>query len=356
MASTAPENSFDLAALSPAKRAALEAMLLAKQSGQAAAERIPRREAGADAVLSYAEQRLWLLDRLEPNHPFYNMPLAARLTGKLDPAAFSRSLSQLVTRHETLRYGYTTDAGQPRRTVHDEVTVAPRFVDLRGEAIDDAALQRRMRVEARTPFDLSSPPLLRCVVYELSDEERVVLLVMHHIISDGWSMGVMLAELAALYDAAVERPCIESPLAPLPIQYSDFAVWQRERLDGEPFEEQVDFWRRTFADAPPPIELPIDFARSPVQDFDGAVLPFALPATTSKEINATAQRFQATPFMVLMAAYQAWLSRYTGEVDVCVGSAVANRTKAELEKLIGFFVNTLAVRSDLSDDPAFEEL
>lgn len=345
-----------LASLSPAKRAALEAMLLARGAEQAASDRIPRCAPEQRGTLSFAEQRLWLLDRLEPDHPFYNMPIAVKLTGQFDQDAFARALQKIVARHETLRYGYASEAGQPCRTIHGSVAVEPEYVDLTNQAADCSPLEQQMRDAARAPFDLAQPPLLRCVVYELSPHERVVLLVMHHIVSDGWSMGVMLSELSAFYQAALRGPCQADPLLPLPIQYSDFAAWQRERLEGEGVERQLAYWRERLADAPAAVPLPTDFPRPPVADFDGAVLPFELSHEASERLINVAQRAEATPFMVLMAAYQAWLSRYTGARDLCVGTAVANRTKAELERLIGFFVNTQAIRVDLSEDPTFDEV
>ncbi|MEM6331232.1 MAG: condensation domain-containing protein, partial [Planctomycetota bacterium] len=357
MASAAEENlSEQLATLSPAKRAALEAMLLARGGERAGAGRIPRRAADTPAPLSFAEQRLWLLDRLEPEHPFYNMPLAARLTGPLDTKAFAYALEQLAARHETLRYAYAEQAGEPVRTIHNAVRLAPRLVDLRSEPNPEDALQRAMRSESRRPFELSRPPLLRCVIYKLAGTRHVVLLVMHHIVSDGWSMGVMLSELTALYDAALRGPCAASPLAPLPLQYSDFAAWQRGQLDGAPIQQQLNYWRRRLADTPPALELPTDCPRPPVQDYEGGAVPLALGESLSSRLRAFAEQRGVTPFTVLMAAYQAWLCRHTGADDLCVGAVVANRTRAELERLIGFFVNTQAIRIDLSDDPEFSRL
>jgi len=349
-----------LASLSPAKRAALEQMLLAQKAEQAAAERIAPCPANQRDTLSFAEQRLWLLDQLEPNHPFYNMPLAARLVGPFDAKAFGEALNLLAARHETLRYSYTDANGQPQRHVAHTVDIRPQVVDLRpsttGEpAIDQPALEQRMREQARVPFALDAPPLLRCVLYELSDDERVVLLVMHHIVSDGWSMWVMLGELAALYEEAQSKQC-HSALLPLPIQYSDFAVWQRQRITSQVLAEQTKYWQGQLADAPPSLELPTDHPRSPNPDFEGAVLSFDLPSPLSDELRRLADTAGVTPFMLLMAAYQAWLARYTGQQDLCVGTVVANRTKTELERLIGFFVNTLALRADLSGDPTFNDL
>lgn len=343
-----------LEALSPAKRAALEKALIARGARRASAERIPKAPAKRAETLSFAEQRLWLLDQIEPNHPFYNMPLAARLEGPLDQAAFSRALQQIVDRHETLRYAYKLVDGQPRRKVLGSAKVTPRIVDLSESPPTEEELNELLRKEARVPFDLDQPPLLRCIVYELSDQQRIVLLVMHHIVSDGWSMWVMLSELAAAYRS--ERQACQPAAIPPQVQYSDYAVWQRDRLDGEFLEKQADYWRTQLAQTESMLELPTDFPRSPVQDFDGATKFFELPADFGPLLKATSERTGTTPFMILMAAYQAWLSRYTGQHDLCVGTVVAGRDRAELEGLIGFFVNTLAIRSDLSDDPTFHDL
>ena len=344
-----------LASLSPAKRVALEKLLLAKRAVQAEAERITPCAAGERDTLSFAEQRLWLLDQLEPNHPFYNMPLAARLVGSFDADAFGHALKQLAQRHETLRYSYTNTGGEPQRHIAEHVDLAPQVVDLRDQSIGEAALSQLMREESRVPFALDQAPLLRCVVYELADDERVVLLVMHHIVSDGWSMWVMLGELAALYQAARQNQC-QTTLLPLPIQYSDFAVWQRERITSEVLEQQTAYWREQLADTPPSLELPTDHPRGPNPNFEGGVFEFVLSEQLSNKLRDMADATGATPFMLLMAAYQAWLARHTATHDLCVGTVVANRTKLELERLIGFFVNTLAIRADLSDDPTFGEL
>lgn len=344
-----------LASLSPAKRAALERMLLARRDAQAAADAIPQADPNDAAALSFAEQRLWVLDKLEPNHPFYNMPLAARLTGPLDREALAASLGELCRRHETLRYAYSTEGGRPRRVLHERVEVAPEYVDLTaGGAPTEALLKSCLREEARRPFDLGRPPLLRCVVFELGADERVVLLVMHHIVSDGWSMWVMLNELTLGYEAA--RRGHGSPMAPPAVQYSDYAAWQRRRMSGERREELVDYWRRQLADAPPMLELPTDRPRPAVQDFDGAVREFRVPPRVGELLRQRADEHQATPFMVLMAAYQAWLARHARQRDLLVGTVVANRGRAQLESLIGFFVNTLAIRGNLTDEPTFAEL
>jgi hypothetical protein len=338
-----------LKTLSPAKRAALEKLLL-QEAREAAPQGIPRREPGEPEPLSLAEQRLWFVDQLEPNHPFYNMPLAARLRGPLDVEALAASLEQLVARHETLRASYAVENGGPTRRVHSQVSLRPKVVDLRDRPDE---LDRRLREESRRPFQLSEAPLLRCIVYRLAEDEHVALLVMHHIVSDGWSMAVMLRELAALYAAAVEgRP---NPLPPLSLEYADFAAWEQKQDAAGAWDSDLEYWTRRLAGAPQVLDLPLDRPRPAVQDFDGATHPFTLPPDVSQQVMALARRMQATPFMVLLAAYNVLLSRYARQQDVCVGTAAAGRTRRELEDLIGFFVNTLVLRSDLAGDPTFEE-
>ncbi len=362
--------------LSPAKRAALEKLLLA-EGRQAAPEPIRRRAPEEAAPLSFAEQRLWFVDQLEPHHPFYNMPLAARLRGPLDVRAFSASLQQLVERHETLRTSYALVNGEPTRQVHAQVAVEPVIVDfskLHGESLEaqnrlrlradefnsvpqnvlEDQLTALLRAESRRPFDLAAPPLLRCVLVRLADDEHVALLVMHHIVSDGWSMAVMLRELGALYAAAVEGRA--APLPPPALQYGDFAAWEQKEAASGAWDEDLRYWTARLADAPAMLELPTDHPRPAVQDFDGATYTFSLSPETSRRILALAHRAQATPFMVLLTAYYVLLARYSRQRDLCVGTAIAGRTRRELEDLIGFFVNTLVLRADLADDPTFEDL
>lgn len=340
--------------LSPAKRAALEKLLLA-EGRRAAPAPIPRRAPGDPAPLSFAEQRLWFVDQLEPQHPFYNMPLAARLRGPLNVQAFAASLQQLADRHETLRTSYTLVDGEPTRCVHPQVTIEPTFVDLRGaNGQAEKELATLLRAESRRPFDLTTPPLLRCLLVRLAEEEHVALLVMHHIVSDGWSMAVMLRELGELYAAVVEgRP---PALPPLALQYGDFAAWEQSEAARGAWDDDLRYWTARLADAPAMLELPTDRPRPAVQDFDGANYAFSLSADTSQRIFTLARRFKATPFMVLLTAYYVLLARYSRQKDLCVGTAIAGRTRRELEDLIGFFVNTLVLRADLSDNPTFEDL
>ncbi len=344
--------------LSPAKRALLEKLLRQQAPTAEPLAAIPRRAAGSPPVLSFAEQRLWFVDQLEPDHPFYNLPLAARMTGPLDRAAFAQSLQAVVDRHETLRTTYHRRADAPHREVADKVLIQPQFVDLRSAvadgSMDEAGLQRRLRVEARRPFVLERGPLLRCTVFQLGDTEHVVLLTMHHIVSDGWSMGVMLRELAAYYAAIEQGTAPELP--PLAIQYSDFAAWQQQRLDPKTLDREVDFWRGMLQDAPALIDLPLTYPRSPTQDFEGAIYPLDLSPELSQAVIQFARQRQVTPFMIFIAAYAALLARYSQQATISIGTAVANRLRPELEALIGFFVNTLVLPIPVKPSEAFEQL
>lgn len=351
-----PELLRRVARLSPARRAVLEKALLedGRRGGRQA--RIPARSPREPAVLSFAEQRLWFFDQLQPQHPFYNMPMAARLLGPFDESVFERSLQELVRRHETLRTAFPAVDGRPLRKIAPTAEVGLGRVDLRGLPAQDREreLARRLRREAREPFHLADGPLFRCKLYRLGAEERVVLLAMHHIISDGWSMAVMLRELAVLYDAFRRgRP---SPLPPLPIQYADFAAWQRKHVSGEILQREFAYWKRQLGDDPPPLQLPADRPRPAIPSFEGATWPFEIPGELSDGLRRLARRQGTTLFVVLLAAYKVLLSRYARQTDVSVGTAVANRTRAELEQLIGFFVNTLVLRTDLSGNPTFHGL
>ena len=311
---------------------------------------------GDESPLSFAQQRLWFLERLHPGTSAYNVSQALRLTGVLDSAALGRALDELVRRHEVLRTSFQAVDDQPVAVIHPPFPLHVSVEDLSGldpDAREAEALARAAR-EARRPFDLAHAPLLRVSVLKLAEQEHVAVLTTHHIISDGWSMGVLLSEVAALYSAY--RQGQTSPLGELPIQYADFAAWQRGWLQGEVLEEQLAYWRRSLAGAPPVLELPTDHPRPPVQSYRGAAQPFSLPAGLSASLLELSRREGVTLFMTLLAAFQVLLARYTGQEDVVVGTPVAGRNRAELEGLIGFFLNTLVLRTDLSGDPTFSEL
>jgi amino acid adenylation domain-containing protein len=311
--------------------------------------------------LSFAEQRLWFVDQLEPNHPFYNLPLAAKLTGVFNRAHFATAIQECVARHETLRSTYRMVQGEPQRTIHDWLEINPQYIDLTNQTKTDLhesaayeRLEKLMVASAREPFNLEQGPLLRVVVYQMSNEEHVVLLVMHHIVSDGWSMTVMLNELAEFYRAAESG---EQPkLSELSVTYSQFAREQRLLAHSSSAEAAMEFWKNTLQGAIETISLPTDFDRPAVQTFEGAILPLAIDTTTSQAIGRLAAEHQTTPFTVLLAGYAALLTRYSGQSDFNIGTAIANRPRPELEALIGFFVGTLVLRMRVDAGLSFSQL
>jgi hypothetical protein len=306
--------------------------------------------------LSFAQQRLWFIDQLEPGGVFYNVPLAVRLTGRLDAQALGRTLTEVVRRHEVLRTTFESTGGEPAQVIHPPAPVRLEVEDLSGVEgqAREAEAMRLAAAEARRPFDLAVGPLLRARLLRLGEEEHVALLTLHHIVSDGWSMGVLVREVAALYEAYSRGE--ESPLAELAVQYADFAVWQREWLRGEVLERQLNYWREQLAGAPPVLELPTDKPRLPRQTFRGVRERLAFPATLRGGLKALSRENGCTLFMTMLAAFKVLLYRYTQQEDILVGSAIANRNRAETEALIGFFVNTLVTRTRLTCDESFKEL
>ncbi|WP_404310662.1 amino acid adenylation domain-containing protein [Neorhodopirellula lusitana] len=341
-----------LAQLSPAKRALLEKMIL-ERGGSLTAE-IPVRPMDAPAELSGAEKRLWFVDQIAKDDPFYNMPLAARLRGPLKQEAFERAIDTVVERHESLRTTYHLSDGSPYRQVHPSMSVQCSWVDLSASTDAESELKGRMRVAGRAPFDLENGPLLRVTVYRLGEDHHVVLLVMHHIVSDGWSMIVMLRELTLAYEAFVigENP----ELSPLTIQYADFTHWQNERLSGDRIDSQMQYWRDQLVDAPAVLDLPVDHPRPAIQDFVGATVEFELSPKLTSGINELAITLRTTPFVILMAAEAVLMSRSCRQEELVLGTASAGRVHPEIEPLIGFFVNTLPLRIDLRESPTFVEL
>jgi amino acid adenylation domain-containing protein len=306
--------------------------------------------------LSFSQQRLWFLHELEPSTSAYNIPTAVRLKGRLDGAALGRTLDEVVRRHEILRTSYGTVEGQPVQVVAPAGGVKLALTDLGGlpEPERESRLLRLAAEEARGPFDLARGPLLRAALVRLAADEHVLLLTLHHIVSDGWSQGVLVREVGALYEAFTEGR--ESPLEELPVQYADFAHWQRRWLAGEVLERHLGYWRRQLGGRLPALELPSDRPRPEVQSFRGASLTLVLPAGLGESLGAVCRREGVTLFMLLLAAFKVLLYRYTGQEDVVIGSPIANRNRIEVEGLIGFFVNTLALRTDLSGDPTFRDL
>jgi amino acid adenylation domain-containing protein len=306
--------------------------------------------------LSFAQERLWFLGELEGAGSAYNIPVPVRLTGALDAAALERALGEVVRRHEALRTTFRQAGDAPVQVIAPFAGLALATGDLRGMAADarEAEMRRRAAQDAARPFDLAAGPLFRASLLRLADDEHVLLICMHHAVGDGWSTGVLFRELSALYAAfAAGQP---SPLAELPVQYADFAVWQREHLQGQALDRQLGWWKEQLAGAPALLELPTDRPRPAVQSYRGARESVVFPPALLAGLEAAARAEGATLYMVLLAAFQVLLGRYAGADDVVVGSPIAGRTRAETEALIGFFVNTLVLRTDLSGDPTFRQL
>jgi len=306
--------------------------------------------------LSFAQERLWFLDRLQPGSAAYNIAAALRLGGALDVPALERALGEIVRRHEALRTTFRERDGGPVQVVAPFGGLALPVEDLSAleEAEREGEARRRVAREAARPFDLAAGPLFRPGLLRLGREEHVLLLSMHHAVSDGWSMGVLFRELSALY--AAFRDGGDAPLPALPVQYADYAVWQREQLRGEAPERQLAYWRERLAGAPALLELPTDHPRPPVQSLRGAYEDVAFSAAALEGLRALARAEGVTLYMLLLAAFQVLLAKYAGSTDVVVGSAAAGRGRAEVEGLIGFFANTLVLRTDLSGDPEFREV
>jgi amino acid adenylation domain-containing protein len=313
-------------------------------------------ERGGPLPLSFAQQRLWFLDQLEPGSAAYNVPAAVRLTGRLDVPALERSLNEIVRRHESLRTTFTEIGGRPAQVVHEAAEISLPVVDLTHLAEDEREAEAAClaRAEARCPFDLSTGPLLRVSLVQLGAEQRQLLVTMHHIVSDAWSVGVLLREMAALYRAHAncDAPCFEE----LPVQYADFALWQRGWLRGEVVERQLEYWEAQLKDAPAVLELPADRPRPAIQTFNGSFETFLIAKETADSLKALARREGVTLFMATLAAFKALLHRYTRQSDILVGTPIANRNRAETEPLIGFFVNTLVMRTRLDGAETFREL
>ncbi|WP_186083746.1 non-ribosomal peptide synthetase, partial [Burkholderia gladioli] len=300
--------------------------------------------------LSFAQQRLWFLAQLDGVSAIYHIPLALRLQGRLDTAAWQRALDTLLDRHEALRSTFVTVQGQPQVRLLPVGTALPvTHHDLRDAPDAQQQLQAISAQEAHAPFDLEQGPLIRARLIRLSKGEHAFLLTQHHIVSDAWSFEVLLGELQALYGAYLDG--LPDPLAPLAIQYPDYAAWQRQWLTGERLQAQGEYWRQTLADAPALIDLPTDHPRPAQQSFAGAHVPVCLDAELTQALRRLAQAHGVTLFMTVMAAWAAVLARLSGQQDIVIGTPSANRNRQEVEPLIGFFVNTLALRLDLSGTP-----
>ena len=343
--------------LSDSQRAALAARLRRGRETGAGAGQIPQRPAGlADLPLSFGQEQLWFIDRFAPGQPTYNIPLALRLSGPLDAAALSRAINALLARHEALRCRLVTNADdRPVQVIDPPEPVPFEVLDLSGSRPEQR--QERLRevidIEAVRPFTLASHRLLRARLVRLADGEHVLIVVVHHAVFDGWSARVLVRELAALYrQEAAGQP---SGLAELPVQFADYALWERDRLRGPLLTELADYWREVMTGFET-VHFPTDRPRPVVDDFAGGLAVQLTDVELLDGLREVSRRSGTTLFVTLMAALQVLLHRYTGQTDLVVGTVSANRGRPELAPLIGFLVNTLPIRADLSGDPAFSDL
>ncbi len=305
--------------------------------------------------LSFGQERLWFLDQVAPGSPLYNLQIDIPLSFAVDEAAWRQTIAEIIRRHEALRTTFHSVDGQPVQVVSEFMDLCIPTVDLRGCSEEEwsAEVGRVAAEDSQRPFDLASGPLLRGTLIRLWDTSYIFLLTMHHIVSDGWSMDVLAREIAILYDAFSNGQ--ESPLPDLPIQYPEFALWQREQLSGERLEGQLDYWRKQLAGLPV-LDMPADRPRPPVPTYRGAFCSAEIPSATLEGLRRLSQREGVTLFMTMLAAFQTLMMRYTGQEDIVVGTPIANRSQPEIEPLIGFFVNTLVMRTDLGGSPTFVDV
>jgi amino acid adenylation domain-containing protein/non-ribosomal peptide synthase protein (TIGR01720 family) len=313
----------------------------------------------AERPLAFPQQRLWFLDQLQPNSPAYNISFAVRLVGQLDQPALEASIDEIVRRHEALRTIFPARNGRPTQEIAPAEHVPLELIDLseQPQAAREPQLHLLLKAEALRPFNLARGPLMRLLLVRKAATEHVLSLTVHHIVFDGWSTGLLMRELSVLYttlcqDATADRAGL---LAPLPVQYADFAVWQRQALHGPALEAQMAYWKRQLADMPV-LELPTDRPRPLAPTYRGTTLEFQIPPAMRDALQALNRREGSTMFMTLLAAFQTLLYRYTGQQDVGVGTPIAGRSKRETEALIGCFINTQVLRTDLSNNPTFREL
>jgi acyl carrier protein len=310
---------------------------------------LPRSQGEKRLLLSLAQERLWFLEQLESLGSAYHLTMTMQLDGELDVPALEFSFVELVRRHESLRTHFESVEGQGYQVIDSAEDFRVHHAE-----VDEGELRQFLQRAAREPFDLTRGELFRVWLLRVSAQRHVVQIVMHHIISDGWSMGLILRELGALYQAYREGRA--SPLPDLQVQYADYALWQRQWLQGEVLEKQLSYWKEQLAGVPATLDLPTDHPRPPRPSFRGSSRYFSIPREISVELNKLCQRQEVTLYMTLLAVLQIVLSRWSGQNDVTVGCPIAGRNHPRTEGLIGFFLNTLVLRTDLSGDPTFLEL
>ncbi len=338
--------------LSEAERAQLAKRLAARRAARDVS--IPPRDPGAPVPMSFAQWRLWFLDQLRPGTNAWNTPVAATIHGALDVDALHRSLQYLVARHPTLRTVFPAPGGKPHPVLLPEPAATPTLPIVDAQGADAAAVRELIDSEVARPFDLEHDLMLRARLIRLGPEEHVLVLVAHHIACDGWSKGLLLEDLGAAYGAIAggEDPRLAEP----PIEYADFAVWQRDRLSGTRLEELAAYWRSRLEGAPPAIALVTDHPRPRTQAFRGAVHWVSVPGALCQPMLALGRSERATPFMTMLAAFIASLYAHSGQDDILVGSPAAMRTHPELERIVGCFANTLVYRTSVAGRPSFREL
>jgi amino acid adenylation domain-containing protein/non-ribosomal peptide synthase protein (TIGR01720 family) len=343
-------------ALSDAKRALLEARLkgVAKASPNKLA--ITKRGGGTVQPMSFAQERLWFLDQMEPGSSFYNIPVASLVSAKLDVPTLERALEEIVRRHEAVRTVFRMIDGKPMQVIVPPHPMPIEVEDIRGpdgEDAPEAHVRRKTSEEGARPFDLANGPLFRCKLFRVSEADYALVLTMHHIVTDGWSMPIVTREMEELYEAFIEgKP---SPLQELEIQYTDYAAWQREYLTGATWQRQVDYWKGHLGGAPD-LELPLDRPRPGMQTFNGGIYRFVYPQSVADGLRVIGTKEGASINMAMMAAFYVLLHKYSGQDDLVVGTLVGNRNHAEIESLVGYFVNSAAVRVRLDDDPTYREV
>ncbi|NEO31125.1 MAG: amino acid adenylation domain-containing protein [Symploca sp. SIO3C6] len=342
--------------LSPAQQMLLQKRLRSEIKSDSKLNIIPRRSSTSPAPLSFSQQRLWFLQQLEPSSAFYNEHGSIQLTGFLNVAALEQSINEIVRRHESLRTTFEMMEGQPVQIIAPNLSLTLPVIDLQDlpEAEQKTEVKLLETKQIQQPFDLIQGPLLRWMLLQLGKQKHILLFTVHHIVFDGWSVGVMFRELSDFYQAfSTGKP---ASLPELPIQYADFALWQQQDLHKEKLQSQLSYWKQQLANAPTMLQLSTDRPRPPVQSHRGAKQTFLLPKSLTVALQAIGKKAETTLFITLLSAFKILLYRYTGQEDIVVGSGIVNRNRAEIEGLIGCFVNSLVLRTDLSNNPTFEEL
>ncbi len=345
-----------IAQLPPEKRELLEMMLLEQGVDLSQVLIVPQSRENNTFPLSFSQQRLWFLDKLEPGSPLYNIPAVLRLKGNLNISALEQSFQEVIKRHEVLRTIFSEENGEAVQVVSETFSFQINQIDLNTipKTERDQTLQRYAAEESVKPFQLSSGPLLRVSLLSFSDSDHALLVTMHHIVSDNWSTGIFVHEIMQLYSAFVQGQ--QPQLPPLAVQYADFAAWQRKWFKGKTMDDQIAYWKQALQGIPPVLELPLDKPRPAYQTYNGDFKTFTVTNETTEGLKNLSRHQDVTMFMTLLSAYYVLLHRHAGQDDICVGSPIANRNRKETEPMIGFFVNTLVLRGALHGNPTFNEL